>query len=152
QSGEAYIFTGRLVWPKSIDTASGGFDTVIYGELNDDAAGKQVAAGDLDGDGKSDVIVTISGRDVSGQVDAGAVFGVWGAAALPASVDLATGRSFAIYGSGYQDLTGTALATGDFNRDGTADLAIGVPGGDGKTGGIADAGEVDLILGRARAS
>src|SRR5437867_560778 len=50
------------------------------------------------------------------------------------------------------DETGAALATGDFNQDGTEDLAIGTPGGDGITNAQSGSGEVDLILGKLRAS
>ncbi|MBD2519357.1 FG-GAP repeat protein, partial [Nostoc sp. FACHB-973] len=43
---------------------------------------------------------------------------------------------------------GSSLKTGDFNNDGFADLAIGVPGED--VGLISNAGTVNILYGSAR--
>ena len=48
-------------------------------------------------------------------------------------------------GSEPGDLFGSALATGDFDRDGFADLAIGVPGE--RVGGVGRAGAVNVLYG-----
>ena len=44
------------------------------------------------------------------------------------------------------DLFGSALAAGDFNNDGFADLAVGAPGED--VGGVIGAGAVNVLYGR----
>ncbi|MDQ1348217.1 MAG: hypothetical protein QG573_1591 [Acidobacteriota bacterium] len=90
--------------------------------------GKALVAGDFDGDGDDDLALGIPGRTVTGHQRAGAV-----------AVKLGDGGSFLDAGEWSQDTAGvqggaevddrlgSALACGDFDRDGYADLAIGVP-------------------------
>jgi hypothetical protein len=90
--------------------------------------GSALAAGDLDGDGDDDLAIGIPGRTVTGHQRAGAV-----------AVKLGNGGGFLDAGEWNQDTAGVqggaevddrlggALACGDFDRDGYADLAIGVP-------------------------
>ena len=91
-----------------------------------DRFGEALAAGDFNGDGFADLAGGASGEDVGGVRDAGAVSVLYGAAG---GLTTAGGRLFTQVGSAAeeQDWFGWALAAGDFNRDGFADLAVGAP-------------------------
>ena len=117
------------------------------------AAGAQAApvAGDFDGDGNADLAVDVEGQTVSGHPGAGAVqviygshHGLSGARDRIFTEDTPKVRQAA----GDSDAWGLALATGHFNGDRFADLAIGSPLKD--TGGASDAGSVQILYGSKR--
>jgi FG-GAP repeat len=119
---------------------------IVGAAENDDHFGASLAAGDFNGDGKSDLAIGVPNEDIGSLADAGAVNVIYGSSAGLT----ATGNQF------WDQLTlggvneagarfGTALAAGDFNADGRADLAVGVPFKD--VPGVTDAGEVDVIYG-----
>lgn len=106
----------------------------------DDRFGESLAVGDFDRDGYDDLAVGVPGENG----DKGLVHLIYGTAAgLDATGD-------ALYYPGWNGVGGTwdagdefgaALTVGDFNLDGTDDLAIGAPGfGD-------DGGKVHVIFG-----
>jgi hypothetical protein len=110
--------------------------------------GSALAAGDFNGDGHADLAIGVPNATVNGVANAGAVYAVYG-----------SGGGLGVAGNQYWtqeslnngsvsqagDLFGSALAVGDFNGDGMADLAIGAPG---KTiGAAAGAGAVDVVYG-----
>jgi hypothetical protein len=108
---------------------------------------------DFDGDGFADLAVGKPGEDAGAMPDAGAVNVTYGS---PSGVDphrtqLWTQDTLAIVGDTAEagDAFGTALAAGDFNGDGYADLAVGAPKeGVDVFGGVAlEAGAIDVIYG-----
>jgi nucleoside phosphorylase len=104
---------------------------------------------DFNGDGFSDLAVGVPGQDVGDGTDAGAVFVIFGGT----NGLTTTGRDFLIQqaaggGSEAGDRFGEALAAGNFNGDGFADLAVGAPGEDLESPAfIQDAGAVTIYYG-----
>jgi len=113
-----------------------------------DGFGYVVAAGDFDADGFADLAIGVPRKDVGGKVDAGAVAILYGSVdgLTAAGNQLLTAARGSIPGDAERgDAFGSALAVGDFDRDGSQDLAIGVPGKD--IGDRPDAGQVIVLHG-----
>ena len=102
----------------------------IDGESAGDHVGVAIApAGDVDGDGRDDVLVGAHGADPLDRPDAGAAYVLYGGSGLP-SLDLAFvgTRGFRIAGDEPGERLGRAVAlAGDLSGDGRADLALGSP-------------------------
>jgi hypothetical protein len=134
---------GNQFWSQNSSGVKGTAET-------NDAFGRAVATGDFNHDGFSDLAV-------------GAPFDSVGSVASAGAVNVLYGRATGLSASGNQqwdqdskgvrnaadanDDFGFALAARDFNDDGFTDLAIGVPGEDGKTS--ADVGAVNVLYGSA---
>jgi hypothetical protein len=117
-----------------------------------DQFGFALADGDFNGDGYSDLAIGVPLEDVGDVVDAGAVSVLYGSASgLQASAP--AGQHWTQDAVGVEDVAegadqfGSAVGAGDFNGDGYADLAIGVPFEDVST--IADAGAAAVVYGSA---
>ncbi|MDP9330198.1 MAG: FG-GAP-like repeat-containing protein [Actinomycetota bacterium] len=117
-----------------------------------DQFGATLSAGDFNGDGFADLAVGAPGEDVGTAVHAGATNVLYGSATrlqanspddqfwtqnTPDVLEVAQGG----------DQFGSSLRAGDFNDDGFADLAVGVPREDVRK--IADAGAVSVLYGSA---
>ncbi len=119
-----------------------------------DQFGYAVAAGDFNNDGFEDVAIGIYGQDVSTLDKAGAVAVLYGTAAglQAASPDdqVWNRDSTNVEDSADTfDHLGAAVAVGDFNGDGFADLAIGVFGDDIGSPEISNGGSVSVLYGSA---
>lgn len=114
-----------------------------------DRFGDALACGDFDGDGYADLAVGSPFENVGAVVDAGAVQVLYGSSrGLTARDQVWHQGKPGVPGSNERDdLFGYSLATGDFDADGYADLAIGSPGE--AVGNIADAGRVVVLRGAA---
>ncbi|KIG15360.1 putative integrin-like protein [Enhygromyxa salina] len=115
-----------------------------------DSFGASVAAGDFDGDGFADLAIGVPFESIGAVADGGAVNVLYGSAKglTAAGNQIWHQNSAGLIGAAEpSDLFGWALTSGDFNKDGYQDLAVGVPGED--VGGVADAGAVNVIYGSA---
>ena len=112
ESGGAYLIAGGSL----ADAVSLGDGAYLSGGEGDEL-GWQMASGDVDGDGRDDVVLTREGAapgvviipgdpDIGGEVDA--LSAAW--------IDLAG-----------EDFTGLSLEVSDLNRDGRAELLVGLP-------------------------
>lgn len=102
----------------------------IDGAEQYDYAGTAVAtAGDVNGDGRSDVLVGAPGADPNGKSSSGTVYVVFGKASNTVVNLRGLGTSgFQIHGANVNDRLGASLAlAGDVNGDGRADLLLGAP-------------------------
>jgi len=114
-----------------------------------DLFGWTTAAGDFDGDGFGDLAIGALGEDLGPKLtDTGVVHVLYGSPTGlgPKRNQMWTGDSPDLPGAaGPADAFGSALATGDVNGDGAADLAIGVRGRE--VAGQESAGAVVILLG-----
>ena len=109
-----------------------------------DVLGRDVVAGDVNGDGVDDLIVGARQGDPDGRQDAGETYVFFGPLEsgtfeIPAVVDVL------IKGIAPGDHTGISLAIGDINDDTRADLIIGARRAN--PGGRVDAGETYVMFG-----
>ncbi|HSQ00390.1 MAG TPA: hypothetical protein VL049_24485, partial [Candidatus Dormibacteraeota bacterium] len=163
--GLAWLGLGLLVlaapvaaWDVGVTTQSGQW-TIYNRTANASRLGFPLAAGDLDGDGKDDLVLTPlnadSGpekeRDSAGEAVIVLSNGVIGGErdlalltppALPPDITI-------IYGADLVDNLGTELHIADLDRDGFADAIIGAQYGDGPDNARAECGEVVIVWGSA---
>ena len=116
------------------------------------AAATTQAAGipfDFDGDGYADLTVGVSSEDLRGKGNAGAVQVMYGSVSGVTARDQLwhQGRRGVKGALERGDRFGEALASGDFDADGYADLAIGIPREN--IGRKKDAGVVQVLYGSA---
>ncbi|MBA5249991.1 MAG: hypothetical protein FE834_10790, partial [Gammaproteobacteria bacterium] len=151
--GKSYVVFGKadnaVVNLSAIIAGTGGY--VIHGEATNDFSGYSVSsAGDVNGDGLSDLIVGAIGVNTR----AGKSYVVFGRENDSTAIHLSNIASgtggFAINGETNGDSSGYSVSAGDVNGDGLDDLIIGTRVADGNKGkayvvfGKVDGSTVDL--------
>jgi len=120
REGRVYLWFGATVATGGV-FAQGDADVVIAGEQMEEYLGRGVAGvGDVDGDGRSDVLVGAHGRDEAL---------LWFGSSLAAGLELGPGDADVIFsGEADGDWCGLSVALeGDVDGDQLADLLIGAP-------------------------
>jgi len=134
-SGKVYLYFGDEEGFSGYYFAEESADVVYNHERDDQYLGGDLAFGDLNDDGRQDILIsspmyyTWPGEGGYG-VNAGVTWFVWGDTrenlTSERNVELAVGANDFIRGERTIE-SGSSLAVGDFNGDGVDDLAIGAP-------------------------
>ncbi len=114
-----------------VDLAARPPDLLVIGADLDDELGASLAGGDINGDGVDDLIIGAPHAAAAGntKAEAGEAYVVFGSPTLGGTLDLAsTSPDITILGAESLNRLGRAVAAGDLNGDGVADLMVGAPG------------------------
>ena len=149
-AGRSYVVFGKAnntaVNLSAVASGTGGF--VINGQFTDDSGWSVSVAGDVNGDGLSDVIIGAPYSDPT-SINAGesfVVYGKSGTAAVNLSAVASNTGGFVINGkSGETGIGSSVSAAGDVNGDGFADLIVGTGG----VGGNGGPGTSYVVFGKA---
>ncbi|WP_224269818.1 hypothetical protein [Haloprofundus salinisoli] len=132
-------FGGTVEGDRNLSTAN----TTVVGQNATDRTGwRVVPAGDVNGDGEGDVLVSAPRADRGNATngtpnvgpDAGAVYLFYGPVdAERLNVSEANATLVGVEGG---DLAGSSITAGDVDGDGLSDVVVGAPGVDGSTGAV----------------
>jgi len=135
--------------PHTRDLATQANVTIIGAAAGDEAGLMVDGAGDVNGDGRQDLLISAPYADNNGRTDSGSVYIVFGQA-TPTDVDLGSLGSlgYRLDGAGAGDRTAASVANaGDVNGDGKADQVFGARMADAN--GRTDSGTAYVTFGKA---
>ena len=158
-AGETYLVFGRASgFPSEITMTNAWLDgtngIILAGAALYDQSGISVSgAGDVNGDGYSDLLIGAHGADPGGKSAAGSAYLVFGrASGFPSDITMTNTwldgtNGFVLSGAAGGDGCGVSVSgAGDVNGDGYSDFLVGASAAD--PGGRSAAGETYLVFGR----
>lgn len=149
EAGAVYVFLGKSSFPAklAVSDLSGSNGFRIEGAARGDRAGRAVApAGDMNGDGRADLIIGAPFADDQ----RGRAYVVLGAATFPAALGLGSltgANGFQLVGADANAEAGMGVGAADINGDGLDDALVGAPAAG--EGGQRFAGRSYTVFGRA---
>ena len=126
-AGKAYLMLARTLPPGGIGQhiiSLGNADYVFLGEREGDRAGFAGASGDIDGDGKADILIGAPGNDDGGE-DAGKLYLFLGSGLQGGQTFSLVDADYVFLGENEGDNIGESISLGDVDGDGKADILIG---------------------------
>jgi hypothetical protein len=146
--GEVYVILGtgqRLTGEKNI--AADDYDVLLSGDTEFGQFGASIAVADFNGDGYDDV-VTGAHRTAAanGRPSGGAAYVFFGKSDISGRISIQDGgQDMSIVGAGPGSAFGFPVASGDFNGDGVADIAVSAQSE--PIGSASAAGSIRIFLG-----
>ncbi len=147
--GAAYLFFGSPQLSRTIELSKTSASYKVVGTSAGGLAGAKVAIGNFSGSDYAELAISAPSANANGLKSSGAVFLARGGPGLNGEKNISQASSLILFGARESDLLGSALALGDLNGDGRADLIISAVGGDGPNSSRQDAGNVYVIYGES---
>ncbi|MEL6347029.1 MAG: putative metal-binding motif-containing protein [Myxococcota bacterium] len=127
-SGVVYFFSSAdPEWQRGTHQATEIAHAIFYGEADTDRLGDRHAAGDLDGDGLAELVLS-SSRTSNDFFSDGSVYLLFGGADFPSGAHVLPGPTVELRGNIQQEMAGSGVAIADLDGDGLGELMIGAMG------------------------